>query len=42
MGNGIGVLAEYDKVREEYPEFAEVWNETREEMAVTVFQSRNN
>jgi len=33
MGNGIGVLAEYDKVRLEIPEFAEVWNETREEMA---------
>ena len=33
MGNGIGVLAEYDKVRVEYPEFTEVWNETREEMA---------
>jgi hypothetical protein len=33
MGNGIGVLVEYDKVRAEYSEFAEVWNETREEMA---------
>jgi hypothetical protein len=33
MGNGIGVLAEYDKVRVEYPEFTEVWNETRDEMA---------
>ena len=33
MGNGVGILVEYDKVRDEYPEFAEVWNETREEVA---------
>jgi len=33
MGNGVGILVEYDKVRETYPEFAEVWNETREEMS---------
>lgn len=32
MGNGAGILVEYDKVRETYPEFAEVWNETREEL----------
>lgn len=32
MGNGVGILVEYDKVRETMPEFAEVWNETREEL----------
>jgi len=32
MGNGAGILVEYDKVRDLYPEFAEVWNETREEL----------
>lgn len=32
MGNGVGILVEYDKVREEYAEFADVWNETREEL----------
>jgi len=32
MGNGCGILVEYDKVRETYPEFAEVWNETRAEL----------
>lgn len=32
MGNGCGILVEFDKVRETYPEFGEVWNETREEL----------
>jgi len=32
MGAGTGVLVEYSKIKKEFPEFLDVWNDTRTEL----------
>jgi len=32
MGAGTGVLVEYSKIKKEFPEFVDVWNDTRAEL----------